>query len=663
MINPKNSLVLALTKLKTRKTRTIVTVVISSLMFAVILLALVLFDGVYNVSIAKFAEGTLASRNMVEVGTIRERDYKKMKETIEKHRAEIDKKVEEEVAKRKRRAKELGILFDEKSTKEELRPYYEIDGDGLFPKMRENDLAEEFYEYKKWNFEELFAQVKKLAVDDKFPEPYLRMDTGASEQRFVKEENGKYDFYPKKADNDIKNMDEPEPGSWFKPFHLSLTPKEIYGSYLYKQHKWKKGSGTVPILLPVNELEKLLGLKKLPDKASAKEQMARLREVHEKSAGMKMKFCAMNNLASEQVMRADSYAKMKDKDKEMIELAYARPVGCQLPAVIKDKRSKEEKKQLEAQKRFDKEFYPEKEHEPVMQEITFEVVGAMPATALDIINNGNVVDGVLRLVMGMSSLSNVVPIEMVAEDETLKMSGLERIYDGWRFKDGNLLSKMGEQTLVSFYLEYGNAEKVIETIENNDCARKSMGDNRIMDSDMAFDDYGECRENNPFRFQAFGSRAADMITVKEGFLEVMKVIGAVVAIIAGIIMMGTVGRLIADSRRETAVFRAIGFRRFDIYAVYLCYGGLISALIVLVTGVLAFMVAGVINKMLAEEVTAKMIYLYNLQDESLKFSLIGVNWLYIGVVVAVILLVGIVGVTLPILRNIRRNPIKDMRDE
>ena len=54
---------------------------------------------------------------------------------------------------------------------------------------------------------------------------------------------------------------------------------------------------------------------------------------------------------------------------------------------------------------------------------------------------------------------------------------------------------------------------------------------------------------------------------------------------------------------------------------------------------------------------------YNASNIYKSFNLIGVRLDYVFKLVAVILLTGLVSACLPLLSNMRRNPIKDMRDE
>ena len=73
--------------------------------------------------------------------------------------------------------------------------------------------------------------------------------------------------------------------------------------------------------------------------------------------------------------------------------------------------------------------------------------------------------------------------------------------------------------------------------------------------------------------------------------SVFTIVALVIAAIAALIMMGMIGRVIGDSRRETAVFRAIGAKRNDIRAIYSTYTFFLSLGIVVATLVIGTAVA------------------------------------------------------------------------
>lgn len=645
MINLKDSLVLALTKLKTRKLRTAVTIVISSLMFAVILLILVLFEGIYQMSFKKMTKGTLNSRNVMWV-VPNYGNYTGNVTLVNDNKAELDRMVDEEVAKRRVRAKELGLDFNEELTRSELMPYMKSDDGQIWPEDNSLILKRFAMVQNKEAFPKLREAVKKMATDEKYPEPFytLRLDSGNRE--FFAQKNGKYDFWWAERE---RTEEEKEQLNFYQAPML-LAPKEIYEHYLFKDYEWKAENGTVPILLAIDELEPILGLKPLGRKATPEERVARLREVKKKAVGLKVDVCVINGIMRGILEEAKRYDEMSAEGRKNITLAYAKTNQCEVPAVIKDERDRRAKQMAERELQFRREVEPEKEREPKAMAVQYEVVGMLPSSDGSM-SNGGVVDGVLHMLVGTPMLGNVIPQEMLFNSSE-QLAKMQEIYPDLKFENGMPVERGKLMGNVKFYVEYSTPEQEYEMMEKgSECIKNDRGE-------------ADCEgRGRVFTLISFGSIAADLIGAKKDFLQVMKVMGLVVAGIAAVIMMGTVGRQIADAKKETAVFRAIGFKRADIYAVYLAYGFLICSLIAIVTILIAFAVATQINLAYANELTSKIAYLYNLTDEGVKVNLVGVNLIYIGAVVGLILTVGFVGVTLPMLRNMRRNPINDMRDE
>jgi ABC-type antimicrobial peptide transport system permease subunit len=128
-------------------------------------------------------------------------------------------------------------------------------------------------------------------------------------------------------------------------------------------------------------------------------------------------------------------------------------------------------------------------------------------------------------------------------------------------------------------------------------------------------------------------------------------------------MMGMVGRVIGDSRRETAVFRAIGARRNDIRAVYAIYTVALSLLIATAALLIGLAVALWVDHKWAAQATAQAQVTFIGVDGSERFRLIGIWWAALGIVVGTVVIAGLVSMLLPLSRNLARSPIKDMRDD
>ena len=124
MINLKNALVLAGTKLKTKKMRLAITVIISSLMFGVVSFVAFVVGGI-NISVNNFSDQGFNNRYLVQALDLKAMEEpNKIYELIQNKTAEFEaaksKIVKEELLRQEKRAKELGIEFDKNGAKDRI---------------------------------------------------------------------------------------------------------------------------------------------------------------------------------------------------------------------------------------------------------------------------------------------------------------------------------------------------------------------------------------------------------------------------------------------------------------------------------------------------------------------------------------------------------------
>jgi ABC-type antimicrobial peptide transport system permease subunit len=173
-----------------------------------------------------------------------------------------------------------------------------------------------------------------------------------------------------------------------------------------------------------------------------------------------------------------------------------------------------------------------------------------------------------------------------------------------------------------------------------------------------------CTEQNKFFiFMPYGNNAAALDEFEKGFNKVFNVILIVISVISSVIMMGTIARIIADSRRETAVFRAIGATRLDMSLVYGIYALMMATLVIIVAGLIGWAAAMVFNSHFSPQVTPQAILVFNVTDLSKTFSFYALDIARIAKIAGVVYLATFIGLILPLLSNLRRSPLKDMRDE
>jgi len=128
-------------------------------------------------------------------------------------------------------------------------------------------------------------------------------------------------------------------------------------------------------------------------------------------------------------------------------------------------------------------------------------------------------------------------------------------------------------------------------------------------------------------------------------------------------MFFTMSRVLIDSRRETAVFRALGARRVDIMAIYMTYSLFVSVLILIASLIIGVTVAMALQVLYGSSFTTQAHVAYGLFDSSTNFSFFSVTYKLPVVYAVCILALGALATAIPLLRNIQWNPITDMREE
>ena len=127
--------------------------------------------------------------------------------------------------------------------------------------------------------------------------------------------------------------------------------------------------------------------------------------------------------------------------------------------------------------------------------------------------------------------------------------------------------------------------------------------------------------------------------------------------------MLTISRTVADSRKESAIFRALGATRLDIAQIYVMYTLLLAGLIALFAIAAGLIGAGVIDVLYSAGFSTAARYIIMPRDLNTTFQLFTFDPLIIALAAVSIVAAALIGSILPLVRNTRRNPMKDMRDE
>jgi len=651
MIRLTDAALLAYTKLRARKVRLIVTVVISSLLFGVLALGSFVFRGVVS-STSSFAEEGFGKRYILSAESSSIGRYSEDKTVLERAIA-LQK---DEIARKKIEAKRIGIDYD--PTTERL--VYQ-DGGGQSGNERYLDQThplalQAINEYLIAHPEPGLPELKKLSAPyggkNFYESRYIAgFDIGSSKLKVLKdgkesfEENNQQNFNPFSQGLDsFTSSWSLLSGDLLKTFTLDGTVPEI------------SKDGVLPIVAPYSAVEQLLKLKPLPASASASSRLERLKDVRARAGSVEFNVCSRNASSTDLINQALSSKRELEQNKsnknyEKPSLIYDTPTEpCGAARIIRDVRTNDEKVMSAKWDTFRQLFGQEV---PAQTILRFRVVGVAPDPPGF---NAAFLDGLIG-----SILTSYIGVNWYTPLEARKANpALQNL-----FPDQQINGRAN-----SFYAELPTADSAKKMLDGASCDLNSFsgmpgpvpeGLPPVVDINGQVDDC--VKSGKPFYLMPYGSSSLAINDLQKGFSKVFKIAALVVMAIAAIILMGTLGRIIADARRETAVFRAIGAKRLDIAQVYVTYALVISLMIGLCAILTGFGLSQIAQSKWGAQFTVKALVAYNARDLTREFHLYAWSSRDLLYIMLAAIVAGLVSTILPLLRNLRRNPIRDMRDE
>lgn len=635
MIRSTDVLVLAYTKLRARKIRTSVTVAIAGLLFGFLVLIVIVAQGVLD-SATRFSSEGLNSRYIIDVART---DNKVFNIYDNLTNPDVVRRVEAEhaahVAKKQAAAKKYGIDYDarnedpspiviDQETKEKIVSDKYLDSSSVAAVAE----ALEAEQYKPFDVSAYIDPYKTAKIIGEHRVLHQFENT----LRFMKDgkeaslsSSSEVDRSMSPGDDDNKSLTVLD-SSVAEPFISNRT--------------YDPASGEIPAIIPYSDAEKLLGLKKLESSVSTQQQLDRIQEVRRRVGEITAKFCYRNSASQALVTQAINQQKeivdnRNNPDYVKPTLLYAVPSSADCGAVVvqSDSRTSIEKKQAGNQKNYEKEIGTYI-GEPEQHKVIVRGVGV----SSDLGFEGEVSFSVAQIIKGIFSSSLG--------------------YQTWNIPSA-LLAKVPESSRPAAVFEPSSDTKTQFSIEAYLVEFTDKAEARELLSKAGF--FGA---NNGSVYAApFGSSSLVVDEMRSWFETALLWIVGVVSLVAIIILSGMIGRTIADGRKESAVFRAIGARRGDIARIYSTYTLLLSLRIVLFAAFFGIVSALALNMMLWHDATIGAQLAFGASNPKLEFHFIGFGSWYLPVIVAVIIGVGLLAMVIPLLRNSRRSPINDMRDD
>lgn len=649
MIKLADTLQLATTKLKTRKVRLIVTVVITSLLFACLAFLASVTDGVIR-SLNDFGKEGYGGRYFVMANPTTYNFMPDDQELID-HFKPIQRDL---VVQKKAAAKKLNLTYDE--TTDTSLPLTNYKGDTTIYLNYGSDLIMKELAKRNDSIQGTdYASFQNLATSSGSIATYRSMIPGGmgSSYGFSGSSgalsvilNGKERITSQK---DLYAGGMPSGVDTIMSMGWRVAESELIKPFILPgQTTATADDGTIPIIAPFSAAEEILGLKALPQTATASQKLERLVQVRKQIAGKTAELCYRNNTSSSLLSQALEQQKEIDanktnKDYIKPSLIYQQPqTACGAVTAKTDTRSSDEKKQAVAQQAFDKQFG--QYIEPDQGTIRIRIVGLSP----DITTDANISAGAILSNLLSSSLGQgwVSPNDAVAANP-LAIKAL-----------GGTVETLGHGSLA-YYAEFKNLAATKAFIKHQTCSSGAFYDQASYIKGIE----GCITQGKPFNVSAYGNNAGAIDEFKTGIWKVSRIAILAIMAIAALIMMGNVGKIIADGRRETAVFRALGAKRFDIAQIYLTYAILISLCIAVCAVVLGSIGAYVLSAHFSPNMSVAAVITYNAVDVDKQFLLFGFNAFYVLCITGLVILTGLISASIPLLTNMRRNPIRDMRDD
>lgn len=651
MIKITDASVLAFAKLRTHKIRTLIVILLSSLLFSVLIISISVIQGAFN-SVNNFRKGELTSRYIVSVSNApidrsKGQDDFNDPVLIEKAKKRYAALVKEKTLE----AKKLGIEYLQAS---DQPPYQQTLGGAA--ELSLNDPNDIVYEVLKEKYENIPAFddsklntiAKEYNASKIFSDEFYFIKRGSS---LIPLKDGKELFYDKTNERETN-------ANYIRPFVddslMILGASEIIDSFILPNNAgWQPDSKSLPIVLPQNVIEQLLGMEKITSDASFEEKLSRLKKIRENIANLTFKMCYRNDVSSSQIQKAITQKKEieanKDKkDYQKPKLIYDLPdaSSCANAVIASDTRTKEEKLQDSKQKLFDEKFG--KNTSPVSKFITFKVVGMSPS-GKDVLSPQqkqqeekartfkDIINGILK----PSDIGQMIPKKLYDE-----LTNKEDYADLFTYKPFYM---MGNEDNKRRFVEFKNADDAQKFINEKSC---------VVQYDNTCKPFG-----NPYQASLMFSNSSALDDAQNTISGWLIYLIAAIAFLATIIMWFMISRVITDSRHETAVFRAIGFKRIDIAFIYLLYVFMLTVLIAMFALFFGIMGTLLIDAQFSASLTAQAQYVFGDFGLNKQVSLVCFDYQKIALILMLIFSISLISIIVPLYRNVRRSPIKDLKEE
>jgi len=408
----------------------------------------------------------------------------------------------------------------------------------------------------------------------------------------------------------------------------------------------------IPVVVSAQEAATLFGEKLSigEEPEAANEKRSWLRDVQSKIKNQTYQACYRNSVEQsllEKVQR--DYAEIKNNEGnaeyQKPNLIYDYPEAvCGAIPIKEDTRTAAEK-QAEA----DSEATQKKlgtYREPTHKLLTFQIVGVKHAQPTLDYTQGieQYVRSLLTPNDQFASSSLEIPIEMYeALPHELKFDTISQ-----REKSGTVIQRaLANEDFTARVLEFTSAESARAFMNNETCSVSE-----------------ETNCDKKYIGSPYGSNYLILDEISRLFSRIAAIAFPAVLGLAALIIWFTISRIMAENRKETAVYRAMGAKRRDVIGIYVIYVLLVSLLILAVSFMLGAVAAFGVDYFYGATLTDTAITSMSIAtNDAPRFSLFNLPSPLLLVVMGSIFAVSLAASFHPLIRNTLRSPIHDIRDE
>ncbi|HWT40662.1 MAG TPA: ABC transporter permease [Dongiaceae bacterium] len=654
MIRPSYALKLARTKLRSKRGVLITSIIVASLLFTVLIAMVIVFTGAEQ-SASNFIKKAGNDRYLVKVSPNVPFDQVDFTMPLSLDQVRAIKAYEKTYyTDLQNKYASLGLKYDTSTEVPSLTPAAWLPA----------SLPDEQRVSINWNSpvieamrSEKFAAYAKTATNKVSDLMAIGEKYGASGYYIVEKPGAIASFpnlrYIQDGKEDFSSIESRQTGVTTQDYYThaienssySLTDQKLLSRYLLTTSPENlKG---IPVVVSAQEAAALFGQKvgigKEPDAASQKR--AWLQSIQTKLNGQTYQSCYRNSAEQALLQKIQhDYAEMKSNENVAgyvkPSLIYAYPTeACGDITVQSDTRTAAEKQADDSMVDIQKKLgtYEAPSH----QLMTFQIVGIKYAQPfLDYTKN---IDEYLKSLLVADNLSTSLDIP-------------QQMYDAL---PSTFKADAAQQADVTRVLQYAT--------KNDDFSSRVLEFKNVADA-RAFLDKETCPDlanscDKKFKASPYGSNYLILDEIGKLFNRIAAIAFPAVLGLAAIIIWFTISRIMAENRKETAVYRAMGAKRRDVTSIYVVYILLVACQIALVSLVLGIVAAFAVDYFYGTTLTDTAVVAFGILDNAPKFSLFNPTSPLLLVVIGSIFIISIIASIQPLIRNVVRPPIRDIRDE